>query len=93
MYSMTYGTPPVVRATGGLADTVRPWSPGSKDATGIVFEHADLQGVEWAIHRALELHADAKAYRQVQRNGMRSEFSWNHSAQAYLDAYKKALAG
>ncbi len=92
MYSMTYGTPPIVRATGGLADTVRPWSPGSKDATGIVFEHADLQGVEWAIARALELHADPKAYRQVQLNGMRAEFSWARSAQAHVEAYRKAGA-
>lgn len=93
MYSMAYGTPPVVRATGGLADTVKPWSPGSSDATGIVFEHADLQGVEWAIGRALDLFADLKAYRKVQRNGMRSEFSWNLSAQAHLRAYAKAGAG
>lgn len=92
MYSMAYGTPPVVRSTGGLADTVRPWSPGSSDATGIAFEHADLQGVEWAIGRALELYADAKAYRKVQRNGMQAEFSWRLSATRHVEAYRKAGA-
>ncbi|MBM3825671.1 MAG: glycogen synthase [Verrucomicrobia bacterium] len=92
MYSMAYGTPPVVRATGGLADTVRPWSPGATDATGIVFEHADLQGVEWAIGRALELFSDPKAYRKVQLNGMRTEFSWKLSADRHVTAYRAAGA-
>ncbi|MGA0133424.1 MAG: glycogen synthase [Opitutales bacterium] len=92
MYSMAYGTPPVVRATGGLADTVRPWSPGAKDATGIVFEHADLQGIEWAIGHALRLFSEPKAYRKVQVNGMRTEFSWKLSADRHLTAYRAAGA-
>lgn len=89
MYSMAYGTVPIVRATGGLADTVKPWN-GKTVGTGITFEHADTQGIEWAVRRALDLFQH-KAFKSVQKNAMRSEFSWAASAQAHLDCYKSGL--
>ena len=86
MYSMTYGTLPIVRATGGLADTVSGWD-GKKKGTGIVFEHADQGGVEWALHRALELYEQPAAYKALQKTAMAAEFSWAKSAEAHQACY------
>jgi len=86
MYSMAYGTLPIVRATGGLADTVGGWD-GKKGGTGIVFEHADHGGVEWALGRALELYQQPAAYRALQKAAMAAEFSWAKSAEAHLEWY------
>lgn len=86
MYSMAYGTLPIVRATGGLADTVSGWD-GKKQGTGIVFEHADQGGIEWALHRALDLYAQPSAYQALQKKAMGAEFSWAKSAEAHLECY------
>jgi starch synthase len=86
MYSMAYGTLPIVRATGGLADTVTGWD-GKKRGTGIVFEHADQGGVEWALLRALELYQQPAAYQALQKTAMSAEFSWGKSAEAHLEWY------
>jgi len=88
MYSMAYGTLPIVRATGGLADTVVAWD-GKHGGTGIVFEHADGGGIEWALERARELYRQASAYKSLQRNAMLSEFSWARSAGEHLDFYRQ----
>ena len=88
MYSMAYGTLPIVRATGGLADTVSGWD-GKKKGTGIVFEHADQGGVEWALHRSLELYRQPATYQAVQKSAMGTEFSWDQSAEAHLDCYRQ----
>ena len=90
MYSMAYGTLPVVRATGGLADTVRPWD-GKKAGTGITFEHADTTGIDWALQRALDLYQQPNAYKVVQKTAMETVFSWSKSAIAHLACYKSAL--
>ena len=86
MYSMAYGTLPIVRATGGLADTVTGWD-GKKKGTGIIFEHADQGGIEWALQRALELYQQPAAYKALQKNAMAAEFSWAKSAEAHLVCY------
>ncbi len=86
MYSMAYGTLPIVRATGGLADTVRGWD-GKKQGTGIIFEHADQGGIEWALNRALELYQHPATYKSLQKTAMASEFSWAKSAEAHLECY------
>jgi starch synthase len=88
MYSMAYGTLPIVRATGGLADTVTGWD-GKKLGTGIVFEHADGGGIEWALDRARELYRQPSAYKALQKNAMLAEFSWARSAEAHLDCYRE----
>lgn len=87
MYSMAYGTLPIVRATGGLADTVAGWN-GKKSGTGIVFGHADHGGVEWALQRALELYQQPVAYRALRKNAMKAEFSWARSAEEHLESYR-----
>jgi len=86
MYSMAYGTLPIVRGTGGLADTVNAWD-GKKKGTGIVFEHADQGGIEWALNRALELYQHPATYKSLQKTAMATEFSWAKSAEAHLECY------
>ena len=86
MYSMAYGTLPIVRATGGLADTVSGWD-GKKKGTGIVFEHADQGGIEWALNRALELYQQPASFQALQKTAMAAEFSWAKSAEAHLEWY------
>lgn len=91
MYSMAYGTLPVVRATGGLADTVSPWD-GKQGGTGITFQHADVAGIDWAIQRALELYQQPEAFKAVQRKAMEREFSWSKAATGHVACYQSALA-
>ncbi len=92
MYSMRYGTPPVVRRTGGLADTVvdaTPQALAAGTATGFVFDEADASALAAAVGRGLDLLADADAWRGVQRAAMRRDFSWAASAGAYRALYER----
>ena len=86
MYSMAYGTLPIVRSTGGLADTVSGWD-GKNKGSGIVFEHADQGGVEWALNRALEVYQQPAVYKGLQKTAMAAKFSWAKSAEAHLECY------
>lgn len=90
MYSLRYGTVPVVRATGGLVDTVEPWNPVTRRGTGFRFEHADGTGLMWALDQALAARADVPGWRRLVRNGMSRDFSWERSARAYVDLYRQA---
>jgi len=87
MYSLRYGTPPVVRRTGGLADTVETWNPVSRQGTGFLFDHFTPEGLRWALDTALRVHADPEAWRQLQRNGMAKDFSWDRQVLEYEKAY------
>jgi len=89
MYSMAYGTLPIVRATGGLADTVVGWD-GKEQGTGIVFEHADQGGITWALERALALYAQPKAFKALQKKAMKQDFSWQRAAEEHLAVYQSA---
>lgn len=91
MYSLAYGTPPVVRKTGGLADTVRHWDPTNRTGTGFVFEHFDEGGVWWALNQALGAYADRKGWKQLQLNGMAEDNSWEKAAGEYEGAYQRAV--
>jgi starch synthase len=90
MYALRYGTVPIVRATGGLADTVEPWDPASGRGTGFRFEHADGTGLMWAIDQALAARQDAAGWRRLMRNGMACDFSWERSAREYVALYRRA---
>jgi starch synthase len=85
MYSLKYGTVPIVRKTGGLADTVRLWN--GRTGTGIVFETYDAFGVYWALSTALAVYKDRPAYRQLQQNGMAEDFSWDHQVEKFEQLY------
>jgi starch synthase len=95
MYSQRYGTPPVVRRTGGLADSVVDCTPAALadgSATGFVFEDSSVPALLVAIRRAIDLWHQRDRFRQVQRNGMGRDFSWGASAERYLACYRAALA-
>lgn len=91
MYAQRYGALPVVRRTGGLADTIADASPealADGSATGVHFEHADAGGVAWGLRRALELLADRETRVRLRNAGMARDFSWAPSARRYLDLYE-----
>lgn len=92
MYSMTYGTPPIVRTTGGLVDTVAAWDPKSPgQGTGINFQDADQGALLWAVERALQLYYDYPSdYYAVRRNGMCRDFSWDRSVEKFEKVYEAA---
>ena len=95
LYSLRYGTPPVVHATGGLADTVvdctaQTLADGS--ANGFSFASADRTAFAAALCRAIATWHDEKTWRRLQRTGMASDFSWDKAAVSYLKVYRTALA-
>ncbi len=90
MYSMRYGTIPVVRATGGLDDTVEDYADGGK-GTGFKFEKYDAKEMLKAIHRALKIYQQPEEWKKLMRNGMQRDFSWEHSAKKYVNLYKELL--
>jgi len=91
MYSMRYGTVPVVRRTGGLADSVGEWDPGAGSGTGFLFEDFSEDAFLDALRRALDVHADPDAWRRLQRNGMEEDFSWDRRAAEYREVYRRAI--
>ncbi len=91
IYSMKYGTIPVVRATGGLADTVTPVGHPSAPGTGFVFADYTPEAFLKAIHTALDAYADKELWRRIMVHAMDEDFSWKVSAKAYLELYKSLL--
>jgi starch synthase len=92
MYSLKYGTVPIVRRTGGLADSVRHFDPASGLGTGIVFNDFDAGGVRWALATALEWYGWPSVWRRLVLNGMAEDFSWEKQVGAYEALYER-LAG
>ncbi len=95
MYSMMYGTPPVARRTGGLADSVvdaTPLALSEGSATGFLFDGATEGELFSCILRALLLYRDKKDWRQLQVIGMKRDFSWAASAARYMQVYDKTMA-
>jgi starch synthase len=88
MYSLKYGTVPIVRKTGGLADSVQMWDPVTRTGTGIVFNDFDVPAVSWALHTALDLYKDKDAWQQIIRNAMAQDFSWDRQAGEYERLYE-----
>jgi starch synthase len=94
MYSQRYGTPPIVRATGGLADSVVDCDADALargEASGFLFADASAEAVVAAVDRALALYRDRDAWRAICRNGMARDFSWSASAQRYRELYASML--
>jgi len=91
MYALKYGTVPVVRATGGLEDTIVPFDPQSGEGNGLKFVAYESQAFLAAIRDAVGLFQDAKAWKRLMGNGMRADFSWNRSAQTYMEIYRSLL--
>lgn len=91
LYSLRYGTVPVVRRTGGLGDSVQPYDPTTGRGTGIVFEHFDAAAMDWALGTALALYANRGHWRRMQANGMAMDFSWGRQAARYVEVYHRLL--
>lgn len=89
MYSLKYGTVPLVRRTGGLADTVSLWNPHTQKGTGFMFDHFTGEGVTWAMNHAIEAWQDSETWRVLVKNGMREDFSWGKAALAYVELYQR----
>jgi len=92
MYSQAYGTPPIVRATGGLVDTVEPYQEGRGEGTGFLFVEPSTRALHHAIQRAHDTYVDRPGEMLALRlNGMKRDFSWTKSTRQYLKIYEWAL--
>jgi starch synthase len=90
MYSLRYGTIPIVRITGGLDDSVVDATEDAKAATGIKFGEYSVRALARAIRKALMLYSEPRALAQFRRNAMRADFSWERTAQQYLKTFVAA---
>jgi starch synthase len=91
LYSLKYGTVPIVRKTGGLADTIENYDPETGQGTGFVFKNYDALELLSTIKLALRVYQDKTAWSILMKNGMKKDFSWGASAKKYLELYQKAL--
>lgn len=92
MYSLRYGTVPLVRATGGLADTVERWDPRERKGTGFVFYEFTSDALHDTLRHALDVWRDQDAWRSMQLAGMERDFSWEAQVGRYEDLYAAMLA-
>jgi starch synthase len=88
MYSLRYGTIPIVRVTGGLDDTVVDVSEDAQHADGIKFSEYSGRALAKGIRKALVLYQESKLLNHYRRNGMKADFSWDRMVRKYLDVYK-----
>jgi starch synthase len=91
LYSLRYGTVPVVRAVGGLSDTVIDIDEFPTHSNGFVFRLYEPVELFKTLHRALRAWRNRKLWKELMGRGMRADFSWDRSAQAYVEVYEKAL--
>jgi starch synthase len=89
MYSLRYGTVPVVRAVGGLVDTVKPYVPKTARGNGFVFAEYQPAAMMAALVAALAAYRNKKIWTRLQKNGMKADFSWGRSAAEYVKMYKQ----
>ena len=95
IYSLKYGTVPVVRKTGGLADTVKDWDEqnhyGFDDGNGFSFYDYTNYALFKSVERAVNTFKEKDVWRKIQQNGMKQDFSWDKSAEKYMELYKLAM--
>jgi len=91
MYSMRYGTVPIVRRTGGLADSVQHFDPDTGEGTGIVFNDYNAEAVTWALNTALDLYQNRNAWRRLMQNAMAQDYSWSRQVHGYIELYESML--
>jgi starch synthase len=92
MYSLKYGTVPIVRKTGGLADTVRDVNEYYVTGNGFTFPDFDPFQFLDAIERALSYFVDKEKWKKITKVGINEDFSWTNSAKKYIEIYEKALS-
>ena len=91
MYALKYGTVPVVRATGGLEDTIEDFDPQTKTGNGFKFAPYEPNAFLSAIRRAVDLWTDQESWANLMRKGMAADFSWTRSAERYLELYQSLI--
>ncbi|KAA3617745.1 MAG: glycogen synthase [Calditrichaeota bacterium] len=91
IYSLKYGTIPIVRKTGGLADTVDLYDWEKQSGTGFVFEDYSAEGLDWAIDYALETFKHTKAWKKIISNAMKQDYSWDRQVKEYIKLYSALL--
>jgi len=91
MYSLRYGTIPIVRQVGGLADTVTDYDANHNNGTGFVFKEKDSKAMVAAIKRAVDLFARKRTWTKFMKVGMKKDFSWSRTAKEYSKLYKNLL--
>ena len=91
MYSLRYGTIPIVRKTGGLADSVEHFDPNTGSGTGCVFNDYDAAGCALGDRNGIELVCQSVSWRQLMRNAMRKDFSWSRQIGEYDSLYRSLL--
>ena len=100
MYGLAYGTPPVVRRTGGLVDSVHDTDISTikgaaalkkGTSTGFMFDLATEEALLACTRRAMALYHDKKAWHQLQQNGMQQDLSWGRSAKQYMAVYRQLV--
>ena len=91
MYSLRYGTVPVVRSTGGLDDTVKHFEKGAGDGTGFKFNEYSAAAMLVALRQAFAVYRHRRRWRTLMRNGMQCDYSWPASAREYDQIYRKML--
>jgi starch synthase len=91
MYSLVYGTVPIVRATGGLADTVINFNEKTEEGNGFVFQKFNTTDMMKEVKRAIKTYDNKKLWQKIMRSGMKSDFSWDLSAKRYIELYKTIL--
>jgi starch synthase len=91
LIALRYGTIPIVRRTGGLADTVQDFEPLTRKGTGFLFSDFTVSAMLDALKRAFCVYTDTEKMQLMIRNGMQADFSWKKSAQRYIEIYKTTL--
>jgi starch synthase len=91
MYALKYGTVPIVRATGGLDDTIVPFDHKTGEGNGFKFSAYEPNAFLEAIRKAIDLFQDPKAWQRLMANGMKADFSWERSAQQYRTLYESFM--
>ncbi len=92
MYSLVYGTIPIVRETGGLGDTVFAFDEKTGEGNGFVFQKYESAALLKEVKRAVKLFQEQKLWAKIIKNGMKSDFSWKSSAKKYIELYKTVLS-
>jgi starch synthase len=91
MYSLKYGTVPIVREVGGLADTVEDFDPQTGNGTGFVFGEYKSKALMEAIVRAVETFGKKRIWTKIMKSGMRRDYSWERSAKKYAELFGKLV--
>ncbi len=91
LIALRYGAIPIVRRTGGLADTVRPFDPARRTGTGFLFDGFSVEELVDAVRRAVAAHEEPGLWSALVKNAMSEDFSWGASAREYVTLYRKAL--